>query len=196
MLYNILKHAVGFIFNIFFKVRVHGIENIPSETGFILCSNHTSNFDPLMISCFFPHQINWMGKKELFNNKLLGSFLSKLGAFPMDRDQTDMKSIKNSLKILKSKGVLGMFPEGTRVEKLDLSNAKAGVSLLSIRSKSPILPVYIKSNYKIFNKVDIYYGDLIDFSNNLSEYDGKPSTKDYLNMSKELLKTIYSLEKS
>ena len=196
MLYNILKCIIGFLFKIFFKVKVHGRENIPSETGFILCSNHSSNFDPLMISCFFPHQINWMGKKELFENKLLGRFLTKLGAFPVDREQTDMKSIKNSLKILKSKGVLGIFPEGTRVEKLDLSNAKAGVSLLSVRSRSSILPVYIKSNYKIFNRVDIYYGEVIDFSKDLDGIDEKPSTKDYLNMSKRLLETIYSLEKS
>lgn len=196
MLYNIFKYSVGFLFKIFFKVRVHGVENIPKESGFILCSNHYSNFDPLMISCFFPHKVNWMGKKELFENKFLGAFLTKLGAFPVDRNQTDMKSIKKSLKILKSKGVLGMFPEGTRVKKIDLNNAKAGVSLLSVRSKAPILPVYVKGNYKIFTRVDIYYGEIIDYSNKLSEYDGKPSNKDYLNMSIELLETIYSLEKS
>ena len=96
-----------------------------------------------------------MAKKEIFNNKILSFIVRRLGAFPVSRNEVDISAVKKSLKILKEDRVLGIFPEGTRVNKLDLNNAKAGVSLLAIRSKSPVLPVYIESNYKLFSKVKI-----------------------------------------
>lgn len=92
--------------------------------------------------------------------------------------------------MLKNENVLGIFPEGTRVSEIDLDKAKAGVALLSIRSQAPLIPVLIKSNYKIFSKVNITIGNPIDNS----EYYGKKlSTEEYQNISKSILSKIYEL---
>ena len=150
-----------------------------------------SNWDPIFISIIFPRQISWMGKKELFQNKLLAFLLSKLNVFPIDREGSDLAAMKKALRLLKEEKVLGLFPEGTRVEKFDPNNAKSGVALISYKSKSPILPVYIESNYKLFNKVNIIIGEPIDLEEKI---DGKPSSDDYLEISKEVLTKIYGLK--
>ncbi len=191
MLYSIVKTIAKIILTLFYRFKVYGIENIPLDGRLIICSNHASNWDPIFISIVFPRQISWMGKKELFKNKILASFLSGLTVFPVDRDGSDVGAIKNALKVLKAEDTLGLFPEGTRVKSMDLNNAKSGVALLGYKSKSPILPLYIESNYKIFSKVNFYIGQPIDLSEMI---DGRPSTDDYLNLSKDILRKIYDLK--
>lgn len=191
MFYSFIRGLAKFILFFFYRIKLYGYENIPLEGRLIICSNHSSNWDPILISIIFPRQISWMGKKELFENKFLASFLGKLRVFPVDRDGSDIRAIKNALKVLKSEETLGLFPEGTRVKALDLNNTKSGVALLGIKSKSPILPIYIDSNYKIFNRVNIYIGETIDLS---VAIEGKASADDYLDLSKDVLRKIYDLK--
>lgn len=128
----------------------------------------------------------------MFKNKVLARIIYKLGAFPVDRDGSDISAIKSSLKILNAEKVLGIFPEGTRVAKMDLENAKPGIALISIKGKSPVVPVYIQSNYKPFHKIIVNIGKPI----HLSEYfDKKLSTEEYKSISKRILNSIYSLNK-
>lgn len=191
MFYSFIKTTVKFVLFFFYRIKLYGAGNIPLDGKLIICSNHASNWDPILISIIFPRQISWMGKKELFKNKALAYLLNKLMVFPVDRDGSDVGAIKKALKVLKGEGTLGLFPEGTRVKSLDLNNAKSGVALLGFKSKSPILPIYIESNYKIFNRVNIYIGEAIDLNQAI---DGKPSADDYLELSKQILYKIYDLK--
>lgn len=191
MFYSIVKNIIKLILIFFFRFKVDGYENVPTDGRLIICSNHRSFWDPIFISIVFPRQISWMAKKELFTNKLFGFILTKLTAFPVDRENSDLSAIKKALRILKDENVLGLFPEGTRVKSLDLDNAKSGVALLGIKSKSPILPIYIESNYKIFNNVNITIGEPI-YLNVI--VDSKSNTIDYLDLSKQILEKIYSLK--
>lgn len=190
-LYNSLKVIANIAFKLIYKIDIINQENIPIDGRFILCSNHIHVLDPVLLAAFVPRQISWMGKKELFENKIVAYFLNKLGIFPVDRNEPDLSTIKNSIRILKSENVLGIFPEGTRVKEMNIENAKAGIGLISIKSKSPVLPIYIEGNYKPFSKIKIHIGEVIDFSHS---YDKKLTTEDYKQLSQEILKSIYSIK--
>ena len=69
------------VFRIVFRFNVLGKENIPKKGSIILCSNHTSNFDPLILGLAIPRQIRFMAKIELFKNYFVAAILKKLGAF-------------------------------------------------------------------------------------------------------------------
>lgn len=191
LFYNTVKIIANIIFRLIYRIEVIGKDRIFKEGRLILCSNHIHLFDPVIVSMVAPRQICWMAKKELFQSKLSAYLINKLGTFPVDRDESDLSAIRNALKILKNEGVLGIFPEGTRVKEFDADNAKAGVALISIKAQSPVLPVYIEGNYKVFSKIKIYFGDPIDFSNS---YGKKLSTEDYRSLSKEILKSIYDIK--
>jgi 1-acyl-sn-glycerol-3-phosphate acyltransferase len=191
LFYSVIKFLANIIFRVLYRVKTYGLENVPKDGKFILCSNHANNLDPVFVSMIMPRKISWMAKKELFKYKTTSYFGYKLGAFPVDRSQSDISAIKNALRVLKDDKVLGIFPEGTRVKRMDLESAKPGVALLSIKSGANILPVHIESNYKLFSKINIYIGKTMDISNK----DGsKPSTEDYIEKSKLVLKTIYGLQ--
>lgn len=184
------RFLVGFVFRIIYRFDVSGLENIPKEGKLIICANHINNFDPIIVSIIFPRTINWMGKKELFKYKWFSFILEKLNVFPVDRQGTDIKSVKKSLRILKEDKVLGIFPEGTKVKGYDMENAKPGVALMAVKSQTNILPIHINSSYKIFDKVNVTIGELID----VSEYkDQKLNNDDYTLISQGILKTIYEL---
>ena len=191
MLYDVLINICNVIFNLAFRIKVIGMENVPMDGKLVVCSNHTNNLDPIIISMYLPRKICWMGKKELFKNKIVAFIVRKVGVFPVNRDEVDIGAVKKALKILKEDRVLGIFPEGTRVKKLDLNNAKSGVSLLAIRSKSPVLPIYIESNYKLFSKIIIHIGEPIYLN---EKVEGKPTPEQYSELSKYILSQIYSLK--
>lgn len=187
-LYKIVKTIANVVFRLTHRVRVYGIENIPLDGRLVLCSNHSNIFDPIFISMVFPRQISWMAKKELFKNDILAYLLNKLGVFPVDREESDLSAIKNALRVLKNEEVLGIFPEGTRVKDFNLDNAKPGISLISIKSQSQVLPVYIEGNFKFLSKVNIYFGTPIDFS---TSYNKRLTQEEYKQLSKNILETIY-----
>lgn len=190
-LYSTVRFVANIIFRLIYKIEIVGKDRISKEGRFVLCSNHIHVLDPIIISMVVPRQICWMAKKEIFESKILSYLLNKLGAFPVDREESDLSAVRNALKILKKERVLGIFPEGTRVKEFDADNAKAGIALISIKAQSPILPIYIEGNYKAFSKIKIYFGEPIDFS---SSYGKKLSTEDYRSFSKDILKSIYSIK--
>lgn len=189
--YYTLRFISAIILKIIFRFKVQGIENIPEDGRVVLCSNHISILDPIVLAIVVKRPIAFMAKKELFENKILNKIINNLGAIPVDRQGTSLSAVRKSLKTLKDEKILGIFPEGTRVKEIDLDNAKPGVSLIGIKSKSPIVPIYIESRYRPFSKIKVNIGEPILFN---KYYDEKLSTEDYKNISKDIMKSIYGLK--
>lgn len=190
MFYFTVRRIVGFFMKHIYRLEVHGRENIPKDSErLIICGNHKSNLDPVAISAIFERQIFWMAKKELFENKFLGVFLTKLGAFPIDRQGNDLAAIKKSLKILKNEDVLGIFPEGTRVKEADYTRIKSGIALIAQKTNSRVLPAYIEGDYKPFRKTSIYFREPVKINKEI-----KYSPGELENISQDIMRIVYGDE--
>ena len=143
---------------LFINVVVEGKENIP-EGAFVLAGNHISNWDPIVVYKAIPERmIRFMAKKEIFKYKFFNYFLEKLGAFPVDRNANDIKAVKKGLSVLKNGEILGIFPQGTRCDNIDVNAVKPGYIMFADRCNVPIVPVAISGTYKPFSKVHIKFG--------------------------------------
>ena len=138
---------------------------MPSDSGYIICSNHIHMFDPVLIMTNIKRQISFMMKKELVDVPILGKILLKCGAFPIDRGNSDIGAIKAAIKILCQNKVISIFPEGTRHRDGKFRNIKNGASLIAIKANVPIVPVRIIGNYRPFSKMIIRIGNPIDCLN-------------------------------
>ncbi|MDO5754898.1 MAG: lysophospholipid acyltransferase family protein [Tissierellia bacterium] len=187
-MYKVLCSIMAVVIKILFRVEIKGLEEIP-EGPLIVCSNHNSGWDPFFVATHFKRPIRFMGKRELFDHPLLRPLLNGAGVISVDRDATDIKSIKKSLGVLKNDEVLGIFPEGTRVKNVDLGNMKEGIGLLASRSKAPILVLYIESKYKLFSKVVIHGKGIVD----PREYEGNKKEQ-YYKITKAVYDKIYQME--
>lgn len=191
MLYRIVRGILKPIFYLYYNIKVEGRENLPSKGPLIICANHYSTIDPVILAVTLPYIINSMAKAELFKYKLLGLFFKNIKVFPVKRGEADIKSIKNSLKILRENGVLGMFPEGTRNKTGELK-AEPGIAMLAIKGRAQVLPIAIISDYKVFNKTIVKIGKpvLLD-----RFYEQKLQNEDYHNISMDIMIYINQLSK-
>lgn len=163
MFYRFARFLLKIVFKIRYKLVVHGNTNLP-ETPLVICANHINLWDPILLAIIFDRPIRFMAKKELFENKFLGFLLNKFGAFPVDRDNVNIKTIKDSIKLVKENEVLGIFPEGTRVKTVSEENMKTGVAMIASRAGADVIPVFINSNYKFRSKVEVFVRDKIAIS--------------------------------
>lgn len=125
-----------------FRLRVRGMKNYPHHGAMLVCSNHQSNLDPIILGCACPRPVNYLAKKQLFHFKPLGWFLRWNDAIELDREK-GLGGIKETLKRLKRNESVVMFPEGTRSKDGQLQPIKSGFCTLVKKTKVPILPVAI-----------------------------------------------------
>lgn len=143
--YFVLLRLLGPLARLAFGVRYRGTENIPEGGPLIVCCNHRSVIDPLLLAVPFRRQLRFMAKSELFEDhgRLAAWFLRTAGAFPVQRDKGDAASLRTALDILSSGGVIGIFPQGRVIFDTSPFQPKAGFALLAEKSGAPVLPVCI-----------------------------------------------------
>ena len=158
--YRIIYTIVAPFVHLLFPCRTVGMENLP-EGGVLLCANHASGWDPIVIGLNLPRdsRLTVMAKDQLFKIPLLGPFLRKLGIIPVKRGESDLTAVKSCLKALSGGNRLLVFPEGTRVEEQGDVEAKGGVTMMATRTGVPMVPVYCGGKHKFLRKTTIVFGE-------------------------------------
>lgn len=180
--------AIPFIslaFHMHCGYKVIGRENIP-EGGCVICPNHSDVIDPPLVAAAMgnKHSIRIMAKKELFKGKFFGNLITWLGAFPVDRSRADITAIKTALQAVRNGDKLLIFPQGTR--DAGEGEAKEGAAMLAIKTKAPIVPVYVTENKGFRTHAHIVFG---------KPFYPDSSSKNYQAVSDDILQRIYALKK-
>lgn len=71
-LYQFIYRFLGPLFRRMFQIEVIGAEYEPSEGGFLVCPNHLSNWDVLILAVCLHRPVRYFAKAELFKIPLLG----------------------------------------------------------------------------------------------------------------------------
>lgn len=161
------------------------MEKFPSDGPLILLANHQSNLDPMIVGAVSPKPINYLAKQSLFKFLPLGWFLRWNDCIPIQRDTNAIGGIKETLKRLKKKERVLIFPEGSRSPTGKLLPMKAGFSTLARRTKSPLLPLAIDGAWQIYPRqakfprlgnIQVVFGDPIPYEEYETLSDGELST--------------------
>lgn len=156
--YKIVRFIGRPIYKIIFRPKYYGVENIPFDGAIILAGNHTNNLDAAMMIAAPKRIVHMMAKKELFINKISNFFFRSMGCISVDRSIHDESAKSEAIDVLKSGGVLGIFPEGT-VNKTLYSESeelllpfKYGAVSFAKKTNAYIVPFAINGKYKVFSK--------------------------------------------
>ncbi len=190
MFRKVIRALARFIFKLFYRVEIHGLEKVDLQEKYVVCVNHRYANDIFFVSAAYKPEVAILGKKEIFRNKLFTWFATSMGALPVDRGNSDFAVLKKSLKALK-KSSLVIFPEGTRNSELKPLGAKAGVGLLCVKSRKPILPMAIvNKNNRLFSKVKIFFLEPIKPTEfKYEKYDSEV----YIEIGNSILNKIYDV---
>ena len=141
--YKIFAGPIRFIW----RVKVIGRENEPTEGPFLVCANHQSNMDPVLVCASFrKNPVGFMAKSELFFWPL-GPLIRALGAYPVNRGSSaDVGAIRTSLDLLEEGRCVGIFPQGRRFAGVDpkTTPVKGGAGMICSRASVPVVPVYLR----------------------------------------------------
>lgn len=159
-------------FKLVYRLEVHGKENIPKGSDFIVASNHLSTLDPVLMCSCMKCGVAYMAKKELFKNPFMKWWLDWLGAFSVDREKLGVSTIKTVKNIKDTNWALGIFPQGTRQEPGVISDISKGFAALAKATKCDILPVglvgtEVARRLPFSGKIVVRIGEIIPYSDDI-----------------------------
>lgn len=148
ILYWFLWVVLRFWYRLVLRVRLEGMDQVPRGHAYVICSNHISWQDPMLLGAVMPRQVFFMAKAEMFASPFSGAILRTVGAFPVRRGTADRAAIRRALDLLASRRPVCVFPEGTRSRDGQLGVAEPGAALLAVWSDALVLPVAIGGRYR------------------------------------------------
>lgn len=142
LLYRCFWVVIYIPIKILFRLRVEGRENLP-DGPFVLSAVHRSFADTPIVGVITGKRLRFMGKESLWNSRLLGTFLTVMGGFPVERGSADRTALRAAGDVLALGEPLVMFPEGTRQQgaRLDRELVLDGPAFVAARAGVPIVPV-------------------------------------------------------
>lgn len=143
--------AKAILFLIGIRKEVHGSIPNDSKTSYIICPNHSSYLDILLLYAAFPTYFIFLGKKELGSVPVFNIYFKKMNLL-VDRanPKAAHKAIRNACEKLKGGTNLVIFPEGTiPTTTPKMKPFKNGAFFAAAETNTAIIPITFKDNYKL-----------------------------------------------
>lgn len=141
LVYKLVHDGAKLFYSLYGRCKVIGHENIPVTGPVILAPNHVSYLDPPLVGSMMRRECAFMARHDLWNNRPIGWLITRLNAFPVNRDKPDRGTIRKALDMLAQGYPLVVFPEGTRSQDGTLQRGEPGIALLVQKSGAPVVPV-------------------------------------------------------
>jgi glycerol-3-phosphate dehydrogenase (NAD(P)+) len=151
LMYAIARVILQPAFLIWFRLARGGRKHARVKGALIVAANHRSFLDPFVIGVSLPWRkpMCFVAKKELFEVRWQGWLLSRLGAFPIRRGESDEEAMTTARMVLERGGTICIFPEGTRIRSGSLATPKRGVGRLALQTGAPVLPVAVFGSERV-----------------------------------------------
>ncbi|MCW8811096.1 MAG: 1-acyl-sn-glycerol-3-phosphate acyltransferase [Ignavibacteriaceae bacterium] len=137
------------------KLDITGLENIDKSKTYVFVSNHSSQYDIVVLQKTIPNRMAMIFKKELAKIPFFGWQLA-MGPYVMiDRGNYEkaMRSIEEAKEKMKKKSIsIVVFAEGTRSKTGDIQPFKRGAFRLATQVGYPIIPTTVIGSNKIMPK--------------------------------------------
>jgi long-chain acyl-CoA synthetase len=135
-----------------FHFKVEGLENLPEQGPYLLCSNHQSYIDPLLLGAVLPWRLFRktfaVGTSDIFGTGFMRRLARWLRVVVLDPDANLMPAMRAGAFGLTHGRILILYPEGERTNDGNLRIFRKGAAILSIHAQAPIVPVAIEGFYE------------------------------------------------
>ena len=132
----------------FFRMRVEGLENVPKEGGAMICANHQSYLDILVIGAAVPRHVTFVARDTLADWAWLAFVMRRCGAILIRRGTSDRAAIRAMSESMKAGGIVAIYPEGTRTLTGNLANFKGGAVMAARIAGVKLVPAGIRGAYQ------------------------------------------------
>ena len=139
--HRIFRFIIRLVVGLIARVTVVGFENLPAG-GFVIAANHIGRLDAALAYYVLDRPDIIMVVAEKYQKYAVFRWLVKLtnGMF-VDRYNSDIHAIRETLRRLQQGQVFTITPEGTRSKSGNLIEAKPGAIYLAWKAGVPVVPV-------------------------------------------------------
>ncbi len=147
---RVLRQLIRGAFGAITEFATLGTENLPKEGPLLVVGNHFSFLDPVAVIGAVPYPIEYIGGTQMPNAPKAVSWISRVyGVLPVYRGSVSREALFASRKVLRQKGVLGIFPEAGSWAAV-LRPARPGAAYLASCTQAQILPVGLDGFVDVF----------------------------------------------
>lgn len=152
--YAALKAVLGPPLRACARVRNEGLEHVPATGPAILAANHLSVLDSLYIPLVVDRRVTYMAKAEYWESWRTRWFVQAAGHIPIRRGRvaSAREALGDAAGVLRSGGLLGLHPEGTRSVDGHVHRGKVGVAMLASMCACPVVPIGITGTADVLPK--------------------------------------------
>ena len=185
-----LRRALPFLYKPIFPFKKHGHTEPYTDRAYIFVGNHLSVLDVVFPVTCTDRAVHFLAKKSLFEKGILMKwFVKKCECIPVNRDGTDARAVMQAMKYLKADECLGIYPEATRNKtKERFLPFRGGATAISIKTKTPMIPLVQIKKIRIFRRAHVLVGEPIEFT----EYYDKRLTEEDIIKCDEILRNKLS----
>jgi 1-acyl-sn-glycerol-3-phosphate acyltransferase len=169
------------LLHLFFRIEVHGRENLPRRGPGIIASNHLSTIDSVFVPLVIPRKVTYLAKSQFTAGRSLGAWfrrtlMSVIGQLSIDRSggAASAAGIAAGAGVLAQGQLLGIYPEGTRSPDGRLYRGRTGIARILVEANAPVVPVAVFGTPEVMpkgakfprlgRKVIVVFGPQLDFS--------------------------------
>ncbi|MBL4624311.1 MAG: 1-acyl-sn-glycerol-3-phosphate acyltransferase [Flavobacteriales bacterium] len=140
------------------RVKTIGVGNIPLDRPFILCANHTSYLDIIIMYRIMPKLFVMMGKGEIKDWPLINRFFTTGMNILVHRENNKLahRALEEAKSRLDKGHNIVIFPEGGIPDHNTpkMKGFKNGAFKMAIEKQVPILPMTFQTNWKVLQAAD------------------------------------------
>ncbi|MBI4562810.1 MAG: 1-acyl-sn-glycerol-3-phosphate acyltransferase [Candidatus Rokubacteria bacterium] len=149
VLYRLLRGLARPVLQSVFRLRISGLEHLPTSGPYILAANHSNYLDGVVLGVAVPRKIAFLVMPSVYHSSPLHPpFHRHVGSIPINLERPDPGAIKRVFRVLEQGNVVGIFPEGPFSLSGQLVRGQPGVAMIALRSGVPVVPVAIRGTYE------------------------------------------------
>lgn len=140
--WRVTRLLTTWIWDVVYRLRTYGADDVPAAGGFLLVPNHSSLWDQFFQGRGQRRHVRFMTKSTLFRFPLLAWYLRRIGAFPIRRTAGDSGALDVARAMLRGGQPVVVYPEGTRIRRtVALGEPRSGAARMALETGVPIVPV-------------------------------------------------------
>ncbi|MFC1704347.1 acyl-[ACP]--phospholipid O-acyltransferase [Candidatus Omnitrophota bacterium] len=155
----LVRLFVWFLTHSIYRIKIINRENIPTEDGALLVSNHVAMVDALLILASTDRPVRFMVQRSLYHSKIWRPLLKLAKCIPVSRGDKPKEMIESmdlAKEAIEKGELVCIFAEGQLTRTGNLLQFRKGMERIMQEVARPIIPVHID---RIWGSIFSFEGD-------------------------------------
>lgn len=147
LLYALLWIFARVVFGLWFRLRIVGRPSPFPRGPLVLASNHVSYLDPVALGLALRRPVTYLVTSDVYDLMAYRPWMWVFGCIRVEENSINVEAMRRALDVLRSGGVVGIFPEGGISDDGRLKAGQLGVASLLLQGGAPVLTAAIVGTF-------------------------------------------------